>query len=144
MRKKSYTAPGIGAPSLLLILVVLSLSILAALTLMSARGDARLSERSAEVTESVYTLYGETEETLAAIDALVSSCRENAASEEDFFALICEKMPESVAFSENMLYIKGTDGIREVTLTVRPNYTGSARLSILSRSLSAVTEDEWN
>ena len=144
MRKRSYTAPGIGAPSILLILVVLSLSILAALTLMSARGDARLSERSAEVTEAVYTLYGETEETLASLDALVSSARQKAASEEAFFELLCENLPESVAFNENMLYIKGTDGIREVTLTVRPNYTGSARLEIVARNLSAVTEDEWN
>ena len=144
MRKNSYTAPGIGAPSLLMILVVLSLSILAALTLMSARGDARLSERSAQVTEAVYTLYGETEETLASLDALVKTCREKAGSEEDFYSLICENLPEGVAFSENMLYIKGTDGVREVTLTVRPNFTGSARLSIVSRSLSAQTEDEWN
>lgn len=144
MRKSSYSAPGIGAPSLLLILVVLSLSILAALTLMSARGDMRLSERSAEVTEAVYSLYGETEETYAALDALVLSCRAKAADEEEFFTLLCENIPETVAFDENMLYIKGTDGVREVTLTLRPNYTGNARLTVVSRTLSAATEDEWN
>lgn len=144
MRKSSYSAPGIGAPSLLLILVVLSLSILAALTLMSARGDMRLSERSAEVTEAVYSLYGETEETYAALDALVLSCRSKAADEEEFFTLLCENIPETVAFDENMLYIKGTDGVREVTLTLRPNYTGNARLTVVSRTLSAATEDEWN
>ena len=144
MRKNSYTAPGIGAPSLLLILVVLSLSILAALTLMSARGDARLSERSAEVTEAVYTLYGETEEKYAELDALIVFCRQKAANEEDFYRILYENLPEGVAFSENMLYIKGTDEVREVTLILKPNYTGSERLTVVSRTLSAVTEDEWN
>lgn len=145
MRKKnSYTAPGIGAPSLLLILVVLSLSILAALTLMSARNDEKLSRRSADVTGSVYALYGEAEETLASLDAITRDCRVKAASEAEFFELIYEKLSDTVAFSDNMLYIKSTDGIREVTLVVRPNYTGSQRLTVVSRSLSAVTEDIWN
>ena len=144
MRKRSLTAPGIGAPSLLLILVVLSLSILAALTLMSARGDVRLADRSAEVTESVYKLYAEAEETLAELDALVRDCRVKAASEEEFFAMICENLPESVEFNENMLYIIGTDGTKKVTLTVRPNYTGPTRLNVTSRTLGALTEDSWN
>lgn len=144
MRKKSYAAAGIGAPSLLLILVVLSLSILAALTLMSARGDEKLSRRSADVTGSVYTLYAETEETLASLDAITRACRGEAASEEAFWEILGGKLPDSIAFFENMLYIKCTDGTREVTLAVRPNYTGSERLTVVSRSLSAVAEEAWN
>lgn len=144
MRKKSFAAPGIGAPSLLLILVVLSLSILAALTLMSARGDEKLSKRSADVTEAVYALFGETEEILASVDAIAASCRENAGSETEFFDLLGEKLPDGVAMHGNILYINNTDGVREVTLAVRPDFMGRARLTVVSRSLSAVTEDEWN
>lgn len=144
MRKTSFTAPGIGAPSLLLILVILSLSILSALTLMSARNDMKLSARSAEVTASVYKLYGEAEEALASLDALVGTCREKASSEEEFLQLLCENLPERVAFCENMLYIKGTDGTREVTLKAQPHFDGSRRLTVLSETLGAVTEDTWN
>lgn len=145
MRKRSNTAPGIGAPSLLMILVVLSLSILAALTLMSARGDEKLSVRSADVTESVYALYAESEEALAALDTITCECRGKSASEQEFYGFIGEKLPDGIAFSENMLYIKKTDGIREVTLTVRPNYTGAERLTVVSRSLRVVgSEEEWN
>lgn len=144
MRKKSYAAAGIGAPSLLLILVVLSLSILAALTLMSARGDEKLSKRSADVTGSVYALYAGAEESLASLDAITCACRAEAASETEFWELLAGKLPDGIEIFDKMLYIKCTDGIREVTLAVRPEYAGGKRLTVVSRSLSAVTEDAWN
>ena len=56
MNKKSNIHFGPGAPSLILIFVVLSMSILGMLALINGRSDAQLSRRSAQVIEAVYRL----------------------------------------------------------------------------------------
>ena len=56
---------GPGASSLILILVMLAMSVLGMLTFISARNDMRLGLRSAQVTEAVYALNEEGEETFA-------------------------------------------------------------------------------
>ena len=63
-----------GAAMLILILVVLTVSMLGVLTLMSARGDLTLSERSARLTEATCRLNAKAERTLAQIDALNAAC----------------------------------------------------------------------
>ena len=62
MKKKSSIALGPGAPSLILIFVVLSMSVLAMLSLMTARNDLQLSRRSADVAEKVSELRERAEE----------------------------------------------------------------------------------
>ena len=62
MKKKSSITLGPGAPSLILIFVVLSLSVLAMLSLMTAKNDLQLSHRSAEAAETVYRLREQAEE----------------------------------------------------------------------------------
>lgn len=144
MRKRSYTATGIGAPSLMLILVVLSLSILAALTVLNARNDSRLSARSVSVTESVYGLYAEAEERFAELDALARECRAGSSDEETFFERFAERLPEDVTEEAEKLSFSVTDGVRRVTCTAETVFAEDGRLNWVSRSLSADTEEEWN
>ena len=81
MKKKSSIALGPGAPSLILIFVVLSMSVLAMLSLMTARNDLQLSRRSADVAERVYELRERAEEKRAAIQALLAAGGEAAVDE---------------------------------------------------------------
>ena len=62
MKRKSSIALGPGAPSLILIFVTLAMSVLGMLSLMTARNDLKLSERSAEVVQAVFLLNERSEE----------------------------------------------------------------------------------
>ena len=55
-QKNTNITMGPGAASLTLIFVMVSISVLAMLSLMSSRSDARLSERSVEVAQEVYAM----------------------------------------------------------------------------------------
>lgn len=120
-----------GAAMLILILVVLTVSMLGVLTLMSARGDLTLSERSARLTEATCRLNAKAERTLAQIDAL------NAACGGDETAL-----PEGVT-----LDAQGTFVWRE-EVNGRALECAAVRMPQGVRwtehRLLAQTEDEWN
>ena len=120
-----------GAAMLILILVVLTVSMLGVLTLMSARGDLTLSERSARLTEATCRLNAKAERTLAQIDAL------NAACGGDETAL-----PEGVT-----LDAQGTFEWRE-EVNGRALECAAVRtpqgVRWTEHRLLAQTEDEWN
>ena len=61
MKRNSSISLGPGAPSLILILVVLTMSVLGMLSLMAAHSDLNLSARSAEVIQAVYELQEQAE-----------------------------------------------------------------------------------
>lgn len=67
MKKRSVIKLGPGAPSLILVFVVLSMSILGTLALVTAQNDLHLSQRSAEVIEAVYRLNARAEEHRASL-----------------------------------------------------------------------------
>ena len=108
MKKKSSIRLGPGAPSLILIFVVLSMSILAMLSILSARNDLQLSRRSAEATEMVYRLYERAEERRAVIGALLADGGEDALDE----ALETESGLEGVGRIDDQLVWTETDGVR--------------------------------
>lgn len=148
-KQSSATASGIGAPSLLMLLVVLAMTILAALTLLSARSDIRLSRRAALVAEQTYALYAEGEEQLAALDATVRACNRSAASEEGFFTELQENLHEGVHLDGNMLYFSVTDGVSVVSYALETEYGAETPLRMISRGVRTQenrteTEEEWN
>ena len=97
--RKEYNI-GPGAASLMLIVVVLSMSVLGMLAMMNARSDNRLSGRSAEVTEQVYALDSQAEQALAELDAVFAECAAQAESDEDYLALVAQKLPAEAEMSE--------------------------------------------
>lgn len=65
------TNVGLGTPSLILIVLVVTMSVFALLALRSARGEKKLASKTAESVKNFYMLDSETEETIAAIDGIV-------------------------------------------------------------------------
>ncbi len=103
MKKRSNISFGPGAPSLILIFVVLGMSVLGMLALMSARNDRNLSLRSAEVAEAVYGLNEAAEETRRDLEVLIDRCAEEAGSEEELLAYLEAQLPEGVYLEDGSL-----------------------------------------
>ena len=95
MNRKDYHI-GPGAASLMLIVVVLAMSVLGMLAMMNARGDNRLSARSAEVAEQAYQLSSAAERSLAALDAVLVECALQAEDDASWLALVADKLPEGM------------------------------------------------
>lgn len=111
-RKKSRIRFGPGAPSLILIFVVLAMSVLAMLALMNGRNDARLGERSAEVIEAVYALNVRAEESRAALDGLLAVQAAAAESDEAYLEAVEENLFEGMVLEDRDIVWTETDGSR--------------------------------
>ena len=109
---------GPGAASLLLIAVVLCMGVLGSLSLVSSRGDAKLSERSMRMTESAARLYMEAEEKLAALDALLYELA-GAEDDEAYLAAIQERLPaDAQLFERTLRWEEAAEDGRRVTCAV--------------------------
>ena len=91
---------GPGAASLLLIAVVLCMGVLGALSLISARGDARLSERSADMARATAQLDAAAEQKLAELDGILAELS-GAQGDEEYLAEFAAQMPEGMALDAN-------------------------------------------
>ncbi len=72
MKPRCEYSIGIGASSILLILVVIALAALSLTALGSARNNAALSDRNLEMTLAYYTAAAQAQRTLAAMDAVIA------------------------------------------------------------------------
>jgi len=64
---------GLGASSVMLILVTLSLTVFSVLALASARSDHRFTQTALESTAAYYAADGQAQQTLAQVDALLAA-----------------------------------------------------------------------
>ena len=103
MKKKSVIALGPGAPSLILIFVVLSMSVLAMLALMNAKNDLNMSRRSAEVAEIVAQLNERAELRHRELDRLLAACVEETGDEDEARALLATRLPDGVQLENHAL-----------------------------------------
>ncbi len=116
---KRKVAVGPGASSLILIAVVLTLCVLAVLTMISARNDNALSVRSARTAEEVYALSASGEKSLSALDAVLVRCRGEAADEAGYLKAVEENLPEGMSMEEDQVFWKETLGNRTLACGVR-------------------------
>ena len=91
MKRRGVTI-GPGAPSLLLVVVVVAMSVLGLLALMSSRSDAQLARRSLDYTEAEYERAAQAERSLAQLDGVLAAC----AGEEDYLAAVSRLLPEGM------------------------------------------------
>ena len=91
MKRRGVTI-GPGAPSLLLVVVVIAMSVLGLLALMSARSDAQLTRRSLEYTVAEYERAAQAERSLAQLDGVLAAC----AGEEDYLAAVSRQLSEGM------------------------------------------------
>ncbi len=101
--KQRKIAMGPGAASIILIVVVLSLSILAMLSLMTAKNDVSLSVRSAEMIRQVYELSSRSEESLAKLDAVLLRCLQENPDREACLAAVEENLPEGMELDGDLV-----------------------------------------
>ncbi len=86
MNRKSSVRLGPGAPSLILIFVVTSMSVLGMLSLMASRSDLRLAERYVQVTQAAYSLMEQAEESRAGLDEMLEQCLQASSNEAEWSA----------------------------------------------------------
>ncbi len=144
--KKNRVAIGPGAASLILIVVVLSMSVLGILALMSARGDARLSRRSVEVTQAVYALENQAERRFASLDGTIAGALAMGAAEETLPEVVARNLPQGIRMDGDGAFSwEETDGLRTLSCraALAPAESGQ-RLVWTAHRLTAVTEDTWN
>ncbi len=116
---KRKVAVGPGASSLILIAVVLTLCVLAVLTMISARNDDALSTRSAETATEIYTLSASAEKNLSVLDAVLVRCRKEAGDEAGYLKAVEENLPEGMRMEENRVSWTETVNNRRLECEVR-------------------------
>ncbi len=96
-RRSFYIGP--GAASLLLVIVTVSMSVLGLLSLMSARSDEKLMQRSRDFVTAEYETAAQAERSLAALDAVLADCARDTGGDADYLALVAEKLPEGMTLT---------------------------------------------
>ena len=99
MESKKKSGFSIGASSLLVIIVVLSLVCFAALSITSASADLRLSQKLADRTSSYYKACNEAQTTLKNLSVSLSSIYEESGNEDEYEQKIKESLTDSLTFS---------------------------------------------
>lgn len=102
MKDREYHI-GPGAVSLLLVIVVVSMSVLGLLSLISARGDYKLTERAVTLAVAENTASAQSEADLAALDALLAGAEADAQDEEDYLARVGASLPENMCLNERVV-----------------------------------------
>lgn len=128
MRKKGNIGMGPGAASLIMIFVMLSMSVLAMLSLMNSRNDVRLSDRSAEVAGEIYTLNEAAEFSYASIAGVLADCREKAKDDEEYLAEVKKSLPDGKSlYDREISWIEEDEGhMLDLAVEVLPFEEGGA------------------
>ena len=147
MQKKSRITFGPGAASVILIVVILSMSVLALLTLVNARNDRRLSDRSAQVIESVYALDEKAERMFADLDSIVADAAKKAKDQDAHKILDSAvlELPEEVTIEGDTISWTMSDDLRDLECAARVDAEdGEAKLTWIRHRMVMRTEDTWN
>lgn len=140
MKRKSSIALGPGAPSLILIFVTLAMSVLGMLSLMTARNDLKLSERSAEVVQAVFLLNERSEENRQMLAEMLA---ERSLSPEEALAGLEQTLPEGFSTDGNKISWLETDGERTLDCAVACRLEeGAVRLDWIRHSLRVELDEE--
>jgi hypothetical protein len=148
MKNREYHV-GPGAVSLLLIIVVVSMSVLGLLSLISARGEYKLTERAAQLAGIEHATSAQAEYRLAQLDALLASCEKTCSDDESYIAAVEKALPEGMEMDGRVVsWVEQGEGGRALYCAVQVHAYGSqARCSWAEHSfLPAQNEgyDEMN
>lgn len=127
------TGINIGSSSLLVIFVILCLVSFAALSIVSANADYKLSARMLERTTAYYEACNQAESNIARIDATLQEVYEACSSEEEYFSTVGHFKAYAVPISD----IQTLEVIVDI---LYPTVPGEPFYSI--RSWQAVTTGE--
>lgn len=144
MNKKAFRLSP-GAPSLVLIVVVLCMSIMGMLMFIRTRNDMRLSSRSVQVAQADMLLANQAEATFARLDALVKACREKAADDAGLLALVEEALPEEMELWDRVITWQEESENRAFTAGVYLcSIDDDRRIVWHTRMMNAEVGETWN
>ncbi|MBP5726514.1 MAG: hypothetical protein J6Y48_05510, partial [Clostridia bacterium] len=89
--------------SLIRIIVVLSLCMIAMLTQIAAKNDYNLCARSADMVQRVYELNAQSEQKMAALDAVLLQARSDAGDMQAYLDKVKEMLPEGMELEEDRI-----------------------------------------
>lgn len=116
MNKRFRMSP--GAPSLVLIVVVLSMSIMGMLMFIRTQNDQRLSDRSILVARTDAVLMEKAEETFAGLDNLVSVCKNNTETDDAYLLAVEDALPEGMEMVDRTITWQEKDQGRVLYVSV--------------------------
>ncbi|MDE5910577.1 MAG: hypothetical protein K2H52_17880 [Lachnospiraceae bacterium] len=102
METKKRSGSSIGASSLLVIIVVVSLVCFATLSITSASADLRLSQKLADRTSSYYEACNEAQNTLKNLSGSFRSIYMESMNEDEYNQKIKESLSDSLTFTYPM------------------------------------------
>ena len=107
MKSNRKFSPGIniGSASMLLIFVILCLVSFAALSIVSAYADSRLTAKITDRTSAYYAACNSAQEALADMDCVLSAQYQAAGTEEAYFQAVGRSKSFSAPVSENQLLL---------------------------------------
>ena len=146
MQKKSRISFGPGAASIILIVVILSMSVLALLSLVNSRNDRKLSERSAQVIEAVYELNEKAEIMFADLDSIVAGAAADGSEDaKEVKEAVKAALPDGVTLNGNTLSWVLSDDLRDLECAAQLVLEdGEASLKWTMHRMVMRTEDTWN
>lgn len=106
-KKKTFFSMNIGSASMLLIFIILCLVSFAALSLVSANADKRLSQKIADRTLRYYEACNGAEQSLSGLDAVLQSQFSVSETPEDYFATVGHTKSYAIPISDTQtLYVE--------------------------------------
>lgn len=143
MNKRFRMSP--GAPSLVLIVVVLSMSIMGMLMFIRTQNDQRLSDRSMLVAQADTLLGERAEERFAALDNLASICKNKTNDDAAWLMAVEEALPEEMEMDGRRISWQEEDHGRVLYVTVDLcPYEDAQRITWHTRTLYAEAGNTWN
>ena len=143
MNKRFRMSP--GAPSLVLIVVVLSMSIMGMLMFIRTQNDRRLSDRSMLVAQADTLLGERAEERFAALDNLAAICKNKTNDDAAWLMAVEEALPEEMEMDGRRISWQEEDHGRVLYVAVDLcPYEDAQRITWHTRTLYAEAGNTWN
>lgn len=99
-KQKSFSGINIGSASMLLIFIILCLVSFAALSIVSANADRKLSEKIATRTQSYYEACNKAEEALAQLDDTLQAQYKASSDEKSYYEAVGHQVVYSIPVSD--------------------------------------------
>jgi hypothetical protein len=134
-RMRQEYAIGVGAATLLTILVVLCLAALSVMAFSGAQGDAALTARSAGMTEAYYQASDRAQRALAALDGALLAARRAARDQAEYDKRLSSIRIDdvSLAFEAGIFTFSIDAGGRALTVSARACALGDAQRYALTQ-----------
>lgn len=143
MNKRFRMSP--GAPSLVLIVVVLSMSIMGMLMFIRTQNDRRLSDRSMLVAQADTRLGEKAEERFAALDNLAAICKNKTNDDAAWLLAVEEALPEEMEMEDRLISWQEEDHGRVLYVAAELcPYEDTQRITWHTRTLYAEVGNTWN